>query len=209
MIKSKITDSLASTPIPNIPIILLAAGSSSRMGQPKQLLPINNEPLLRRVIKSAIQSSVGEVIVILGSSENEIAKIIDDLPVRCVSNSNWTAGMGSSIKMGIQYVETSFPASPAVIISVCDQPYLAAQHFTNLAEQYQIASKPIVASYYAHSFGVPVLFDRSLFDSLMRIDDVDGAKRIIQKNPELVDSVNFPLGEVDLDTMEDYNTFNQ
>ncbi len=200
---------MAITPIHKIPIILLAAGSSSRMGQPKQLLPINGVPLLRRIVKHAIQSKTGEVIVVLGSRESEITKIIEDLPAHCISNADWAQGMGSSIKKGLLYVKTYLPVTPAVIISVCDQPYLSAQHFTNLTAQYHIASRPIVASYYANSFGVPVLFDRSLFEALMRIDDVDGAKKIIQKNPGQVDSVDFPLGEVDLDTMEDYNTFNQ
>jgi len=200
---------LAYPPADRIPILLLAAGSSSRMGQSKQLLMIDHEPLLRRTARTAIHSNVGEIVIVLGSNEQAHKAVIEDLPVHIVANPNWPKGMGTSIKLGLDYVRTQWPECKAVIISVCDQPYLTAIHLNNLALKFINSDQPIIASFYDNTLGVPVVFDHALFNELSRIDDQEGAKKIVQRMGNSVVPIPFPLGEVDLDTKDDYDTFNK
>lgn len=193
----------------NIPILLLAAGSSSRMGQSKQLLPINDKLLLQKTTETCLLAKTGRVIVILGANEKEHREKIEEYPVDVVVNHNWNKGMGSSIKAGLVHMHKFFTKSEAIIISVCDQPFLEAKHITRLTQEFYKHNANIVASSYKEAFGVPALFGRSLFTKLSQINDAEGAKKIIQLHNEPIVSVPFPMGAIDLDTMEDYNTFNQ
>ncbi len=190
----------------NIPILLLAAGASSRMGQSKQLLPIAGTTLIRSITKTCLTVNSGKVIVVLGANENKHKEEIQDLPVEIVVNPDWSKGVGSSIKAGINYLMSQTENTKGVIISVCDQPYLAATHLNQLIENFE--TKKMVASAYKGARGVPVLFDAFYFDALLQIDDENGANKIIQMHAHAVKEVPFPRGDVDLDTVTDYNTFN-
>lgn len=193
----------------SIPILLLAAGSSSRMGQSKQLLNIHGEALLVKTVQTCLSANTGEVIVVLGSNEKVHLGLIESYPVRVVSNPNWALGMGSSIKAGINYIQEFCPESIATIITVCDQPHLTNNHLGQLAEIFQQTKKDIIASSYGRTLGVPVLFKQSLFKDLSQIGDADGAKKLIKKHTDSILDVPFPKGTIDLDTMEDYDTFNK
>lgn len=190
-----------------ISIILLAAGSSSRMGQSKQLLVVENESLLLRSVKAALGSLVKNVIVVLGAEEQKHRSVIEHLPVKIVHNKNWHTGMGSSIKSGLNHLLTNYPETQAAIISVCDQPLLTSTHLSNLIVTYQKEEKDIIASDYSNSAGVPALFDKSLFSELSNIPDEQGAKKIIKNHPDSIALLNFPAGEIDLDTIEEYEKF--
>jgi len=192
-----------------IPILLLAAGSSSRMGQSKQLLLIHGKPLLQKIVEELIAANTGEVIVVLGANIESHKKIILDYPVRIIENDHWQSGMGSSIKIGLRFIQDQIPKSEAVIISVCDQPHLTSTHIIEIAHTYSKNKKSIIASTYKETLGVPILFDKIHFESLSKIQDNEGAKKVIQQNLTNVASVPFPLGDIDLDTIKDYNTFNQ
>ena len=176
------------------------------MGQSKQLLDINGEPLIRRTIKTLLKSELGPVIVVLGSEEQKHRDAIQHLPVEVVSNSSWQKGMGTSIKKGIQFIDKNFPEAEGVLISVCDQPHLTYEHIKKLASALRDEFS-ISASVYDGDPGVPSLFLKNIFEELMDIEDADGAKKIINKIAERVAEVPFPDGDIDLDTMEDYNTF--
>ena len=192
-----------------IPILILAAGSSSRMGRSKQLLPIDGKPLLVKIVETALDADTGKVVVVLGANEDEHRKILENYPVEIISNPLWENGMGSSIKSGLKFIQQNNFNSQAVIISVCDQPHLSHSHLTALANGYLHTKKPIVASAYKNTIGVPVLFAQSMINDLLEIKDSDGAKKLVQQHAEQVYPVPFPLGAIDLDTMGDYNTFNQ
>ncbi|MEQ9413111.1 MAG: nucleotidyltransferase family protein [Cyclobacteriaceae bacterium] len=192
-----------------IPILLLAAGSSSRMGQSKQLLSINGKPLLQKTVEELLAANIGEVIVVLGANAAAHRKVIADYSVIIIENDQWQNGMGSSIKAGLKYITSQLPDLNALIISVCDQPYLTSGHFKEIIRIYSNSKKSIVASTYNETVGVPVLFDRSHFKNLSQIQDEEGAKKVMQRHKSEVVSVSFPLGNIDLDTMEDYDTFNQ
>lgn len=191
----------------DIGIILLAAGSSARMGRSKQLLTMGSEPLLTRSTKVILEAGFKNVIVVLGSNQKEHEEIIHDLPVVIVYNHDWQKGIGSSIKVGLIHLTRRVPETAAAMITVCDQPLLGAAHLKNIASQYQDKSSRIVCSFYSGVGGVPALFDKSLFPDLLSLKDEQGAKKIIRQFPDITAKVDFPGGEIDLDTMDDYSTF--
>jgi molybdenum cofactor cytidylyltransferase len=177
--------------------IILAAGSSSRMGQSKQLLPWKNETLLTHAIHTAMESRVGHVLIVLGSNESEHRKAIEKLPVTIVSNPLWKNGMGSSLKAGLKQAKDA----EAVLIMVCDQPFVTTDHLNNLIQHFERTGQLIVASKYMDTVGVPALFSKKMFDELMDLDDKEGARKVIMKHDHSV--VIFASG-VDLDTPDDY-----
>ena len=144
--------------------VILAAGSSSRMGQSKQLLKIGNESLIRKAIKTVIDSGVNQVVVVLGSNHATHHKEIAELPIQIITNQSWEKGMGSSIKGGVQFVKDHFPLCTTFLFTVCDQPLLTSDHLKKMNQAFQTEKSPIVASFYSGSPGVPALFDRSMFE---------------------------------------------
>ena len=190
-----------------IAIVLLAAGSSSRMGEPKQLLKVENDFLIRRSAKIALDAEAHKVIVVLGHRADDMRKLIADLPITIVVNDQWAKGMGNSIKFGISFLKNnSFDAG---LVMTCDQPLLHSSHLQKIILAYQQNKNSTIASHYSGSLGIPALFDRKFFDRLLDIDDQQGAKKIIQENKEQTFSIEFPEGNIDLDTPEDYRAYQQ
>jgi len=188
-------------------IVLLAAGSSSRMGHSKQLLQIDGEPLLLRSAKAALASGANHVVVILGANEQAHREVIRKLPVTIILNHYWKSGMGSSIKTGMNNLLRAFPETTAVIIMVCDQPEVNEHHLHTLIETYEQTNSPIIASSYADTVGVPALFARPFFSNILMLSDEQGAKKILQQFSTQITKVNFPAGSYDLDTDDDYQNF--
>jgi molybdenum cofactor cytidylyltransferase len=191
----------------NIGIIVLAAGSSSRMGTSKQLLDIDGQPLLCKCVNQALAANPSQVVVVLGANEKPHRDLLEKLPVQIVSNFYWKTGMGSSIKTGLNYLIQSDSELDGVILMVCDQPALTAEHLLKLIQKFQDKKKAIIASAYSKSHGVPVLFSRSFFSNLLLLSDDQGAKKIVQQFPDQLETVAFPKGSIDLDTQEDYEKF--
>lgn len=191
----------------NIGTLILAAGSSSRMGRSKQLLEINGEAMLCKCVKIALTANPDNVVVVLGANEKPHREVIEKFPVKIISNHFWKTGMGSSIKTGLNYLLQSGSELEAVIILVCDQPSLSSEHLQRLTDTFTGTQKPIVASAYANSSGVPVLFGRSFFSNLLLLPDDQGAKKLVQQFPERVELVDFPEGADDLDTEEDLQKY--
>jgi molybdenum cofactor cytidylyltransferase len=191
----------------NIGIIILAAGSSSRMGQSKQLLEINNTPLLLRTVNIARQLKADHTVVVLGANEKEHAAILQNSEVQTIVNKDWKNGMGSSLKTGLRYLLALSTGIDAVIALVCDQPAVTSVYLSDIIQRYRTSNKTIVASFYSDAPGVPALFDKTIFAELLAMDDAHGAKKIIQKHMALTELVQFPEGSIDLDTPEDYQNF--
>jgi molybdenum cofactor cytidylyltransferase len=189
---------------PVIPIIILAAGSSSRLGQPKQLLEIEGETLIHRITRQAVESNTGPVVVVLGSQADLVQKNLHDLPVHFCMHADWQNGIGSSIKAGLQVVEKKFPGAAAVILSVCDQPFLEEVHFKKLRNAFRKKEGLVVASRYANTFGVPCLFSKECFPALKNLRDDQGAKPIIEAHQDKASFISFPNGEQDIDTIKDW-----
>ena len=187
--------------------IILAAGSSSRMGRSKQQLEVRGEPLLTRTIKAVSGAGINRITVVLGAEEVAHRKMIDDLAVDIVANRKWDRGMGSSLKAGLLHVISTDPSAGAVVVLVCDQPLLKPENISRLVSAWREKGRPIIASRYSRVPGVPALFDKRYFGKLLELPDDEGAKKVILENPEDVIEVEFPGGEVDLDTPEDYEAF--
>ncbi|MFB2971371.1 NTP transferase domain-containing protein [Aerosakkonema sp. BLCC-F183] len=185
-------------------IIILAAGASTRMGTPKQLLPYGESTLLSHTIEVALASVCHPIIVVLGAYAAQIRSQINQLTIRIVENSQWSEGMSSSIRVGIQALDTAIEKPQAVVLCLCDQPLISTQVVNQLIEVYFQTGKPIIASEYAGTLGVPVLFERSFFPNLMNLKGAEGAKKVIQKCGDRVLSVPFAEGIVDIDTPEEY-----
>ncbi len=187
--------------------IILAAGASSRMGQPKQLLDVHGKPLLQLAIDACTGTGLAPIAVIVGHNHPPLQEVMKGKPVHVVVNDAWEKGMGSSIKTGLRYLLQQNPNLDNVIIAVCDQPYLDSKVITALVQEHARKLKPITASVYAGAPGVPVVFQKSYFKKLMLIGDDEGAKKLLRQNPSDVAVVEFAHGEVDLDTMDDYLNF--
>lgn len=188
---------------PSIGGILLAAGGSSRMGQPKQLLVYKGKTLLRRAVETLIHSACGPVVVVLGAEAVQTKNEIKDLPVHTVFNENWQAGMSSSIKTGLEYLLRSDTEISAVVITLCDQPNVTSSHIDKLVAKFRETKKSIVAAEYNNVIGVPALFDRDLFDELLKIKGDKGAREIIAKHPDALITTPLPEAALDIDTTAD------
>jgi molybdenum cofactor cytidylyltransferase len=188
----------------SVGIVILAAGASRRMGQPKQLLKLSGESLIRRATLAALHSVCQPVVVVLGANEELIRPEIADLPIQIIENPNWEQGMGFSIQTGIRQVLSAQPPSQAAILMLCDQPLVDTSLINQLVACYLTSQLPIVASEYNGQLGVPALFDRKLFPELLQLDGAAGAKKIISKYELTCYRLPFPAGALDVDTPEDY-----
>jgi molybdenum cofactor cytidylyltransferase len=183
-------------------IIVLAGGSSARMGQPKQTLIFKNQTLLQRIVKEAASINSGPVILVLGANAHFFQRGFEN--AFTVVNENWQNGMGSSIFCGLKKLLELSPSVEGAIITVCDQPYVNDSLLQKLVDTHQQDGKPIVACFYADTIGTPVLFHHTLFSDLLQISDDKGAKQIVNKDRQRVALVDFPQGSIDVDTEEDY-----
>lgn len=190
-----------------IGVILLAAGSSTRMGQSKQLLTVGNDPMLASMVKISLRAGASPLIVVLGAGEHEHREVIQHFPIEIIYNADWSSGMGSSLKAGIDHLSKGFKDVDAAIVMVCDQPYVSSQYIQSLIARYESSKRAIVASFYAGTAGVPVLFDKSLFKEILTLGDEEGAKKLLTRYPRHVEMVDFPEGAIDLDTPKDYQSF--
>jgi|JI10StandDraft_1071094.scaffolds.fasta_scaffold01539_22 molybdenum cofactor cytidylyltransferase len=183
-------------------IILLAAGNSSRLGQSKQLVEVDRTPLLRKSAELALQTNC-PVVVVLGANAEAHQKVIADLKTEVVLNPDWRLGMGNSLKAGLTSLLKKFPELQAVLVLVCDQPYLTTTHLNTLLSKLHTESQPIIASAYADTVGVPAIFRKELFTNLLHVANEAGARKIIQQFSNQVHAVEFENGEIDLDTPQD------
>ena len=188
----------------NTGIIILAAGSSSRFGNTKQLLHFNGRTLLKHTIEEAAEAGAQPVVVVTGANADEISREIKNEKVEIVFNKNWEQGMASGIVIGLKKAITSNKELESVIITVCDQPFVSSSLFQQLFQKQNESVKHIVASAYADTIGTPALFTIKYFDALMGLTGDQGAKGLLKKYSEDLATVDFPEGYIDIDTQEDY-----
>ena len=186
--------------------VILAAGGSSRFGKPKQLIELRGKTLLGRILDAATEANCSPIAVVISDAMIEVRKL-ETTNATVVENENWQRGIGTSIRAGVQHVIDHRPDLDAIVLLVCDQPFVDAVRIKQLITLRAQTQKTIVASSYANTLGVPALFDRSCFPELLALDDESGAKAIILSNPERVAELPFPQGEIDIDTMEDWEEF--
>ena len=185
-------------------IIILAAGESKRLGNPKQLLSFEGNTLLARVAATASASGLYPVIAVLGANAEKMKSALNIPGIQVVNNDNWQEGMASSIRKGLTSMMELFPQVDGVILLVCDQPYLHHGLIKKLIEAQRNADLPSAAAYYGGKLGTPALFHKHLFSDLMSLSGDKGARKMLERNRQNVVEVEFERGIVDIDTQEDY-----
>ncbi len=188
-----------------IGIVLLAAGSSSRMGRNKMTIVYKGITLIDRAVQAALSSAVDHTVVVSGANRKQNESLISRSEVELVFNESWESGIGSSIKCGLKMMMMKNKKLDAVIISVCDQPSLSFEIFDKLVDTYAQTGKQIIASAYGGIRGAPVLYDKVFFEDLLNIPDEHGAKQHLVENAseKIMATIPFAGGEVDIDTVED------
>lgn len=186
-----------------IAAIILAAGSSSRMGQPKQLLDWDGRSLVQVVAQQALAASVDAVYAVVGAASERVAAALANLPVKLVENKAYASGQASSLRAGI----AALPADvSAAVVLLGDQPFVSPSIIDAVVVAWQESQAPIVAPSYNGQRGNPVLFARAVFGELLEITGDQGARAILQANPGRIHLVAFtdarPLE--DIDSPEDY-----
>lgn len=186
----------------SVGVVVLAAGGSARMGEPKQFLPFRGRSLLRHAAETAVTVGCGPVVVVLGAAADRLGPELAGLPVRAVCNPDWEAGIGSSLRIGIRSVATE--EVDAVVVLLADQPLAGPEVIARLVERFRADRPAVVAAEYAGTLGVPAVFRRDLFPRLLELGDREGAKRVISDAGLEAARVPFPDGAFDIDTPLDY-----
>jgi molybdenum cofactor cytidylyltransferase len=187
--------------------VVLAAGGSTRFGEPKQLAAFRSETFVRHIVAAAVEAGCAPVIVVVGADAAQITQELTGLAASIVMHPQWSIGLGSSIGVGIQHMIDSAAELDAAILLACDQPFVSAAALRQLIQSRLTSGKAIVASAYAATLGIPALFDRSCFPDLLQLKGDSGAKGIILSRQHDVAPFNFPAAAIDIDTPGDYQRF--
>lgn len=197
-------------PVKGLGAIILAAGSASRMGQPKQLLQWHGQSLIWRAIQTALDSGCDPVVVVLGAHAARIeAELSGQAGIQITHNEQWETGMGGSIAKGMEKLLSIAPDINAVAILLVDQPLVTSELVQQLYRQLTTAQKALIAAEYAGKPGVPAIFTQPLFQELKALSGQTGAKPVIQKHRHEAAFFEFPEGAIDLDTPEEWERFSR
>lgn len=185
-------------------IIILAAGNSSRLGEPKQLLQFRGKSLIQHIVDVAREAVGDQVLVVTGANSALIEQELSTLPCQIVFNPDWPEGMSTSIKTGINALQSHYPQVKGVILAVSDQPFVSAATFHALIELFEERQTGIIASEYGDSLGTPAFFATSYFPALLQLTGAEGAKKLFKRFADDVSTYPFPQGSIDIDTQDDY-----
>jgi len=184
--------------------VILAAGASTRMGTPKQLLELKGRPLLVHAIEAALASSAWPVVVVLGANLEKIRPAIARLPVIVTENPAWSEGMAASLRAGVTTLQQFSRSLDAALFALCDQPAFSAGVIAQLVAAQHESGRGIVAAHYAGRNGAPALFRREHFPALAGLTGEEGARALLNGDPSQVTAVDLPALALDLDTPEDF-----
>jgi molybdenum cofactor cytidylyltransferase len=188
-----------------VSILILAAGSSSRMGKIKQLLPWQESTLLEHTIKIAKLSKACDVIVVLGSNARLIKETIKTTKVVLLENTKWKGGLATSVSCGIDYLLNDNKACDAVLILLADQALMDTEHINKIIDLYNSGESDLIGTRYEDKIGVPALFKHTYFPDLLKLYGDRGAQLFLQGLGDKVLGLD-PGGKAyDVDTLEDYN----
>lgn len=188
-----------------IAILILAAGASSRMGSPKQLLPWKHTTLLGHAIMEAKAVEYTDLFIVLGANATKIITEIQLKNDPCFVNNEWRKGLGNTLAFGITQIENSRKNYTEIVVMLADQPLIDSIYLSKMIAAYKESGKSIVATSYGKRVGVPAIFSKRYFSELKELNHDFGAKEILKKYP--LDTLSLdPKGkEKDIDTIEDYN----
>ena len=186
----------------DVAVVVLAAGGSSRLGRPKQLLRVEGESLLERSVDAALGCSTAGVFVVVGSEEGQMRSELEGRPVLIVENPRWTEGMSTSIKAGVERVKDQIPDVGGIILMVCDQPGVSSAHLQQLIQLWRTQSCKAAATRYPEGPGVPALLDRAIVDGIGSLEGDIGARELLRAHRDSI--VEAELADTsDIDTPAD------
>jgi molybdenum cofactor cytidylyltransferase len=184
--------------------IVLAAGRSSRLGRPKQLLPVHGEPLIRHTLRHVLTSSLDHVILVVGHEAVEVRNAVAGLPVICVFNPDAAAGQSTSVRTGLAAIP---PEVEAAVFILGDQPGVDPNVIDALISSWRVSRPPVVAPLYDDRIGNPVLFDRRVFPELALLEGDAGARPVVRAYQDSGELHLIPVARAappDVDTEADY-----
>lgn len=185
-------------------IVILAAGASKRLGRSKQLLEINNESLICRVAKVAIELTdyfhLNQPHIIIGKNHKAVNAAVKELSVLTHYHSKWGEGMGSSIASSIKHLNVN---SSGVLFMTCDQVLLTTELLKPLIETWLENPDNIIATIYNNVIGIPVIFPAEYNSSIALLSSDKGAKSLLKKYQEAVVTVEISAAAQDLDNDDD------
>ncbi len=194
---------------PKIAHLILAAGSSSRMEEPKQLLPWGDTTLIGHAIQQSLALEEVTTYVILGAYFDLINMQINHFPIEILKNSDWQSGMGSSISSGVKTIMKDKVTYNAALITVVDQPLIDTVHLNALLTEFKKTPNDIVATDLGERVGVPAIIPKKYFEELSQLKADHGARYIIAAYKNEVKTITALDKGVDIDTVEQYETLFQ
>lgn len=187
---------------PRVAGVLLAAGGSSRLGRPKQLLPFGGRTLVEHALDILLRSPVDEVLVVLGAHAEEIAPLMRKERVRVLINPRWEQGQSTSLHAALDALP---PDCDAVVFAPCDMPWLTPELIAEIIRTWQHTGKPLVATQGGVVRGIPALAARAVFEEIARIPGDQGCRALIRGDSSRVAHVHAdPHTLTDIDTPEQY-----
>ncbi len=184
----------------NLHVLVLAAGASTRLGQPKQLVRIGGRPALHVVVSQAVALAGHAVTVVLGAQARDLTRLLTHSPASIIVNREWEQGMASSIRCGVAALP---PGCDAVLVLLGDQVAVTAEDLRRLAGSWRGQEGVIAASVYRHTIGVPAIFPRWCFSELSQLRGDIGARQVLQRHAHRLAHVPMPSAAIDLDTPGD------
>lgn len=186
---------------PSIVSIVLAAGESSRMGEPKLFLPVFGQTMLRLAVNAVYEQ--GPTVVVTGAYPDKTREHLSNVPgITFAHNSNWRKGMSGSIASGI--MAASGFAPDGFLIMVADQPRIGIESLSKHLDVFSRHPQSIVATWYPERLGVPAIFPSRFTDDLLSGEGNRGARQLILKEGSAVKVIRFEVPPQDIDTPEDY-----
>ena len=191
-----------------IAIVILAAGKSKRMGFAKQIIRINNEPLLK-ITLDKIESISEETYCVLGANKDLILEEIHFNNTVVIDNINYEKGLSSSISICIEFFEKKNLNYDGVLFVLGDQPAIETEYFLSIIKTFNEHKTKIIATNYDGKAGVPALFPKSFFKELKIIKGDKGAREILKNKPKSIIFESFKTNLVDIDTRKDLIDYNK
>jgi molybdenum cofactor cytidylyltransferase len=189
-------------PEAKVAAMVLAAGSSTRMGRNKLLLDVGGESLVRRAVRAAVEGGVDEVIVVLGHEEEKVRAELRGLPCLAVSNPDHAEGAGTSVRTGVRHAS----GVDALVVVLADMPFVTPEMIATLVSRYRAHRPPLVVSHYGAVQAPPTLYDRALFDELLAIPGERCAKQVVRRHEGEAEVVDWPEDALrDIDVPADYD----
>jgi molybdenum cofactor cytidylyltransferase len=186
--------------------VVLAAGSSTRMGRNKLLLPIGGEAVVRRAVRAALEADLDPVVVVLGHEAERVRAELHGLPCLAIVNPEHARGVGTSLRAGLAEVSAEARAG-AVVVLLADMPFVTASSIRRVVESYRKSRAPLVLSRYGEVDAPPTLYDRSLFPELLALAEGHCGKRVVRRHAHEAAVVPSPVDALrDIDVAADYES---